>query len=141
MGRRVRGCSFLVPRRPCRHVSRAPCRVTSPVGRCTPPPWSTWGSRGMVLVVLVVLVLMLVLVSRSSTASWCSRSQVGGGAQAKAELGSDLPPPGFQGEAGLAPHGPHPSKGGVQGVGLGPVGVEAGEVHGVGGGRWRWSRW
>ena len=31
-------------------------------------------------------------------------------------------------------HGPHPSKGGVQGVGLGPVGVEAGEVHGVGGG-------
>ena len=31
------------------------------------------------MVVLVVLVLMLVLVSRSSTTSWCSRLQVGGG--------------------------------------------------------------
>ena len=126
---RVHRCSFLGPcRRPCRHVPRAPCRVTSPVGRGAPPPSSTWGSRGLVVVVVVVVVGLLVLVSRSSTASRSSRSQVGGGAQAKAELGPDLPPPGVQGEERLAALGPHPPEGGVEGVGFRPVGVEAGLV-------------
>ena len=86
----------------------------------------------------LVLVVVLVLVSRSnaSTAPWSSRSQVGGGAKDKAELCPDLPPLGVQGEAGLAARGPHPREGGVQGVGLRPVGVEAVEVHcgGHGGG-------
>ena len=58
---------------------------------------------------------------------------MGGGAQAKAEVGPDLPPPGVQGEEGLAAHGPHPPEGGVEVVGLGPVGVGAGVVHVVSG--------
>ena len=108
---RVHRCSFLGPcRRPCRHVPRAPCRVTSPVGRGAPPPSSTWGSRGLVVVVVVVVVGLLVLVSRSSTASRSSRSQVGGGAQAKAELGPDLPPPWCPGRRTPRRPGPTPSR-------------------------------
>ena len=57
---------------------------------------------------------------------------MGGGAQAKAEVGPDLSPPGLQGEAGLAADGPDPPEGGVEGVGLSPVGVEAVVVHGGG---------
>ena len=59
---------------------------------------------------------------------------MGGGAQAKAELGPDLPTPGVQGQGGLAPRPPHPREGVVEGGGLRPVGVEAVVVHGGGGG-------
>ena len=87
----------------------------------------------LVVVVVLVVVVLVVLGSRATT-PWSSRSQVGGGAQAKAEVGPDLLPPGVQGEEGLAAHGPHPPEGGVEVVGLGPVGVGAGVVHVVSGG-------
>ena len=111
-------------------------------------------SRGVVVVLVVVLVVLVVLGSWATMAPWWSRSQVGEGAQAKAELGPDLASPGVQGEGGLAPHPPHPGEGGVEGGGLRPVGVEAVFVlHGSGGGAvvtveakvpppgpsWRWS--
>ena len=85
------------------------------------------------MVLMEVVVVLVVLGSRAA-ALWCSRSQVGGGAQAKAQLGPELAPPGVQGEGGLAPHPPHPCEGGVEGGGLRPVGVEAVVVHGGGGG-------
>ena len=85
--------------------------------------------------VLVEVVVVLAVLGSRAAALWCSRSQVGGGAQAKAQLGPELAPPGVQGEGGLAPHPPHPCEGGVEGGGLRPVGVEAvGEVHDVVGG-------
>ena len=86
------------------------------------------------MVVVVVVLLVLGSSSSTSTAPWCSRSPVGGGAQAKAELGPDLPTPGVQGQGGLAPRPPHPREGVVEGGGLRPVGVEAVVEHGGGGG-------
>ena len=63
---------------------------------------------------------------------WSSRPQVGGGAEAQAELCLELPPLGLEVEGGLPPLAPDPGEGGVEGGGLRPVGVEAG-VHDVGG--------
>ena len=62
---------------------------------------------------------------------WSSRPQVGGGAEAQAELCLELPPLGLEVEGGLPPLAPDPGEGGVEGGGLRPVGVEAG-VHDVG---------
>ena len=62
---------------------------------------------------------------------WSSRPQVGGGAEAQAELCLELAPLGLEVEGGLPPLAPDPGEGGVEGGGLRPVGVEAG-VHDVG---------
>ena len=73
---------------------------------------------------LGVMVAMLVWASR------CAWPRGAWRAEAKAQLGPGLAPPGLQVEGGLPPRPPAAEEGGEEGVDLGLVGVE----HGVGGG-------
>ena len=82
-------------------------------------------------------------------ASSCTWPRGSWGAEAKAEVGPGLAPPGVQVEGGLPPRPPAAEEGGEEGVDLGLVGVEheveapkvimAGAKLPPPGPSWRWS--